>query len=156
MYRTLTIALLSTTLALVACTKSAQPAPAKPAEPTAAAAPAKPAEPATPAPAGAAPGNSELENKGIAMLQRMADLFVSDEKDCEKLAVDLKAFIAQNKGLITELNQLEHTQTEQQKATFEANNKGVQQALVERMKPALTACGSNPKVQAAMQDFPSD
>ncbi|MEO7733567.1 MAG: hypothetical protein ABIY55_21570 [Kofleriaceae bacterium] len=142
MLRTLTLAVSLTML--FACAKGDQPGPAKPA----------PAKPATSA---ATPGgNSELENKGIAMMQRMGEVFAADAADCEKLAVDIKAFIVQNRELLGQLNELERSQSDQEKSAFETRNKPVQEAVVAKMDPAMEKCGQNPSVQAAMKDFPSE
>ena len=167
MSRTFQLVLISALLAAGACKKSDAPAgnkteevkpadpakadPAKPAEP----AKADPAKPADPAPA-AGGANSELENKGIAMMQRMGDLFAADAADCEKLAVDIKAFIVQNRELIGRLNELERSQSDQEKAAFETRNKPVQDAVVAKMDPAMEKCGQNPSVQAAMKEFPTE
>lgn len=140
MLRTLAVSLTM----LFACAKADQPGPAKPA----------PAKPATPA--AMAGGNSELENKGIAMMQRMGDVFAADAADCEKLAVDIKAFIVQNRELLGQLNELERSQSDQEKSAFETRNKPVQEAVVAKMDPAMEKCGQNPSVQAAMKDFPSE
>jgi hypothetical protein len=170
MLRTFKIALFSATMLVAACKKSDKPAetkpadttkagdPSKPADPAAKPDPAKPADPAAkPAEPAAATGtNSELETKGIAMMQKMADVFAADEKDCEKLATDIKAFAAENKALFTELTAMEKKQSEQEKAAFEARNKGVQEAVMKKMGPTMTACGSNANVQAAMKEFPAD
>lgn len=167
MSRALQLVLLSVLLVTTACKKSETPAgtkteEAKPADP-AKADPAKPAEPAkvdpakpadpTPAAGGA---NSALENKGIAMMQKLGDVFANDAKDCDKLATDLKAFLAENKGLIKEMTELEKKQSEAEKAAFEARNKKVQEEVQGKMEPAAKACADNKNVQEAMRDFPTD
>jgi hypothetical protein len=144
MHRTLTLAVSLTML--FACAKADQPGPAKPA----------PAKPAAPPPAATVGGNSELENKGIAMMQRMGDMFAADAADCEKLAVDIKAFIVQNRELLGQLTELERSQSDQEKSAFEVRNKPVQDAVVAKMDPAMEKCGANPNVQAAMKNFPAD
>jgi hypothetical protein len=137
-------------------TKPADPAkadPAKPADP----AKADPAKPADPAPAAAAGGaNSDLENKGIAMMQKLGDVFASDASNCDKLATDLKAFLADNKALIKEMTELEKKQTEAEKTAFEARNKKVQEEVQAKMEPAAKACADNKNVQEAMREFPTD
>jgi hypothetical protein len=171
MLRTFKIALFSAMMMAAACKKSEKPA-ATTAEMTKAADPAKPAEPADPAakpagaapagaaPAGAAPAgagsNTELENKGIAMMQRMADMFAGDAKDCDRLAADIKGFIAQNKELLGQLMAMEKTLSDDQKAAFEARNKPVQEAMMTKMTPAMEACRDNKSVEAAMKEFPTD
>jgi hypothetical protein len=176
MLRTFKIALFSATMLVAACKKSDKPAtttaeattkaadPAKPADPTAKPADptAKPADPtAKPAdPAAAAPAatgtNSELETKGLAMMERMADMFAADAKDCDKLATDIKGFIAQNKELLGKLMANEKTQSDQQKSAFEARNKAAQESMMQKMTPAMTACRDNKNVEAAMKEFPTD
>lgn len=175
MLRTFTIALFSAMLLAAACKKSDKPAtvaaeattkapdPSKPADPAAKPADptAKPADPATPGPPpAAAPAgtgtNTELENKGIAMMQRMADMFATDAKDCDKLATDVKGFIAQNKELLGQLMAMEKKQTQQERTAFEARNKAVQSAMMEKMTPAMNACRDNKNLEAAMKEFPTD
>jgi hypothetical protein len=176
MPRTFQLVLFSVSLSILvvtaACKKSDAPAGTKPeetkpaTEPAKAGDPAKPADPAkaepakpadSPASAGAAGGtNSEVENKAIAMMQKLGDVFANDAKDCEKLATDLKAFLAENKALISEMTALEKKQTEAEKAAFEARNKAVQDAVQAKMEPAAKACSENKNVQAAMKEFPTD
>jgi len=167
MSRTFQLVLISALLAAGACKKSDAPAgnkteevkpadpakadPAKPAEP----AKADPAKPADPAPA-AGGANSELENKGIAMMQKLGDVFASDASNCDKLATDLKAFLADNKALIKEMTELEKKQTEAEKTAFEARNKKVQEEVQAKMEPAAKACADNKNVQAVLKDFPTD
>ncbi len=138
-------------------TEEAKPADtAKPAEPAKPADTAKPADPPPAAAGTAASSNSEVENKAIAMMQKLGDVFANDAKDCEKLATDLKAFLAENKALITEMTALVKKQTEAEKVAFEARNKAVQEAVQTKMEPAAKACADNKNVQAAMKEFPTD
>jgi hypothetical protein len=159
---------LSIVVALSACKKSDAPAgpkteEAKPADQSKAGDPSKPADtakadpakPAAPPPA-AAGTNSDFENKAIATMQKLGDVFANDAKDCEKLATDLKAFLAENKAVIVEMTALEKKQTEAEKAAFEARNKAVQDAVQAKMEPAAKACADNKNVQAAMKEFPTD
>ncbi|MEO7733566.1 MAG: hypothetical protein ABIY55_21565 [Kofleriaceae bacterium] len=166
MFRMLKIALFSATVMVAAC-KKADPADTKPAEATKVD-PAKPADPAVkpadpvakpadPAVKPAATGqNSELETKGIAMMQQMGDLFASNVKDCDKLADGIKGFITQNKPLLAQLSALEKGQSDAEKKAFEARNVGTQEEVMKKMEPAMKACGENPKVLAAMKEFPTD
>jgi hypothetical protein len=162
MLRRFRIATLLAVMAVAACKTSDKPAAPKPA-PTGAAAPAaKPAAPtaradppARPAdPALAAVVDSQLQTRSIAMMRRMADLFAADGKDCEKLAADLKTFIADNKSLLSQLDAL----TEEQKEAFPANVDvaAVQATIAEKMQGAMIACAENPSLRAAMQEFPAE
>jgi hypothetical protein len=179
MSRTFRLVLLSVSLSAsilvvtAGCKKSDAPAgtkieETKPADPTKAAEPkagdtakpadpVKPAEPAKPADPPAAGGtNSELENKAIAMMGKLGDVFAADAKDCEKLATDLRAFLNDNKATIAEMTALEKKQTEAEKTAFEARNKAAQEAAQAKMEPAAKACGDNKNVQAVLKDFPTD
>src|SRR5512139_1141035 len=102
MLRTLSIALSSMTL-MLACARADRPG-------TTAAPPATP--PADPAPV-AVPGNTELENRGVAMMQRLAGVFTASANDCEKLAFDLKAFIVVKREVLDQLAELERTQSDE-------------------------------------------
>src|SRR4029079_16678810 len=138
MPRAFLLVLLSVLVVTAACKKSETPAgtkteETKAADPAKAGDTAKPAEPAKTAaakpadPAPAAGGtNSEVEAKAIAMMQKLGDMFVADAKDCEKLATDLKAFLADNKTVISEMTAFEKKQSEADKAAFEARNKKTQ------------------------------
>jgi len=90
------------------------------------------------------------------MMQKMGDIFAADAKDCEKLATDIRAFIAQNKELLAQLTAMEKKETDQEKAAFETRNKGVQEAVMQKMGPAMQACHDNKSVEAAMKEFPAD
>lgn len=148
------IALFSAMTMVVAC-KADKPAGKKPDEATRVADPSKapdPVKPADPAvkppepPAEPAQGlgkNTELQDKGIAMMQRMADMFVADAKDCDKLAADIKKLVADNKSLLVALNAEAAKQTDQERTLFEARNKATQDAVNAKMTPVGQACASN-------------
>jgi hypothetical protein len=179
MLRTFKIALFSAVMLAAACKKSDKPAtmtaeattkaaePSKPADPAAgpvdpAAKPAdpaaKPADPAAGAATVAAPTgtNTELQSKGIAMMLRMADIFAGDGTDCEKLATDMRGFIAQNKLLLGQLIAMEKSLSEPDRAAFEARNKPAQDTMMQKMTPAMNACRDNKSLEAAMKEFPTD
>jgi hypothetical protein len=160
MLRTFTIALFSATMMAAACKNADKPATMAPEATTKAAASTKPADPAAkpadPVAASASGTNSELETKGVAMMQRMADMFAADAQDCEKLATDVKGFIAQNKELLGQLMAMEKKQSEQERTAFEARNKAAQAAMMQKMTPAMNACRDNKSLEAAMKEFPTD
>jgi hypothetical protein len=129
----------------------------------------QPVLPAPPPPAATASGarpesaktepvgsNTELETKGLAVMQRMADLFAADAKDCDKLGADLKAFVAENKPLIGDLLKHEGHQNAEQRAAFTRRNAVAQAAIAQKMQAALTACASNAAVLSAMKEFPGE
>ena len=167
MFRTATLVALA---AFAAC-KSSEKSAVAPAKPVESARSGGPGAPALPDPAAASPGsaagsaapaapvaaaNTELEDRGIAAMQKMADMFVADAKDCDKLGADLKAFIAENKALIGQLAELEDHQTDDQRAAFAKRNGAAQAAIGQKMQGALAACASSPAVLAAMKDFPGN
>jgi hypothetical protein len=131
---------------------SAKPAdPSKPADPA-----ADPAKPADPGAAADTNTNTALENDALAMMRKLGDVFADGAKDCEKLATDLRAFLAENKALMGKVSELEKTQTEAQRLAFDKRNQAVQDEIQAKMEPAAKACGDNKNVQAAMREFPSD
>ncbi len=127
----------------------APPAP-KPPEPAAPAAP----EPAKPAESSEKPTDAELEAKGFTIVSKMGDLFLADANDCEKLATDLKAFIAENKPAMLQLSEMERRQTPEEKKAYNQRTKAKQDEMMKRIQPAVEACKTNANVQAAMAEIP--
>lgn len=165
MLRRFRIATLSAVMTVAACKTSDKPAPPAPAPARTAAPAAKPtaptavpadpaAKPADPAPTAAV--TRELQGKAVAMMQRMADMFAADGKDCEKLAADLKAFIADNKDLLSRLEAMEAQESSEERGAFLTRIASVQADVAVKMQGAMTACAANPSVLAAMKEFPAE
>jgi len=161
MLRTFPVVLCSVAMLIIACKKAGKPSGATPdqvtktgapstpagAQPNVpAAAPAKSADPAS----GSSAASREREAKGLAMAQQMADLFVADAKDCEKMATDIRAFTAQNRALLDQLAEMEKHQTQEERAAFDQRNRATLEALLTKVTPAMTACRDNKSVEAAM------
>jgi len=125
-----------------------KPAPVKPPEP-----PVKRPDP-TPPPEAAKPTDAELEAKSFTMVEKMGDLFIADAKDCDKLAIDLKAFITENKPMMLQLSEMERRQTPEERTAYNQRTKERQDATMKRIQPAVDACKANPNVQAAMAEIP--
>lgn len=164
MLRTLCIATLSAvTLSACKTEKRVEPTPSPVAGPAAAHSDRPPElarpEPSPPAPAAgpAAPRfDPELEAKGHAMMNKLADLFVADAADCEKLAADVKAFAAENKALLSQLATAQGQKSYEDRLAYSKRNAAVQAAAATRMQAAMTACAGHPSLLAAMQDFPGE
>jgi hypothetical protein len=115
-----------------------------------------PASPPSPAAEAAAGSNTQLQNEGLAMMTKLAELFAADAKDCEKLATDIKGFGAQNKELMAKLSTMEKGLGEQESAAFEQRNQAAIKVVMDKMTPAMTACRGNKNVEAAMKELPTD
>ena len=144
-------------LVVGACKTDNQPKPAPAPAPAPevtkpAPAPAKPPE--APAPPAGKPTDTELEAKSFTMVEKMGDLFIADAKDCDKLAVDLKAFIAENKPVMLQLSEMERRQTPEEQKAYNERTKARQEATMKRIQPAVDACKTNANVQAAMAEIP--
>lgn len=166
MPRTLHVALFAA-LALAGCRSSDKPgaqgeAAAKPHDPTNGSGielvpePIEPrapgsAEPRAPVAAGS---NTPLQNRGIAMMQQLAELFAANEKDCERLASALTKFTRDNKQLYEDLTEMEKKLSEAEREAFEIRNQAVQEAVIRKITPAVTACRGNASVEAAMNELP--
>lgn len=167
MSRTFLAATLAAVLASACKTSDRRAAPPPPPAPRPAAPSSRPGAPpelpAAPEPAPppvaaaaepAAGSNSELEARGLAAMQKMAELFAADARDCDRLARDLKVFIADNRPLIAELVTFEDHQSDAQRAAFTRRNAATQAAIGLKMQSALSSCAANPAVLAAMKEFP--
>ena len=112
--------------------------PSGPAGPAAAAAPA----PATPA---------EAQARNIAAMQHLADTLAGDGQDCEKLAVDLKAFIAENRAVLAQLMAAANRPTDDAPSGAAA---AAAAAAARKLQTAMATCGATASVAAAMKDLP--
>lgn len=145
-------------LALLAGCKTKQTDPPPAAKPTEAvrsapgAAPAlpdPPASPAAPAAAPAAPADTQARN--IAAMQHLADTLAGDTQDCEKLAVDLKAFIADNRAVLAQLIAAANRPTD---AAPSGASHAAAAAVARKLQTAMAACATTASVAAAMKDLP--
>ena len=138
-----------------ACKTDNQPKPAPaPAPEVAKPAQVKPPEPPAKPPEAAKPTDAELEAKSFTMVEKMGDLFLADAKDCDKLAVDLKAFITENKPMMLQLSEMERRQTPEERTAYNQRTKARQDETMKRIQPAVDACKTNANVQAAMAEIP--
>jgi hypothetical protein len=164
--KTLSILLLSSSLAFVGCKKKedAATAPAtgsatKPAEATpVAAAPA--AAPATPPAAPAAGGTTiasdeEYVAKATAAMDKMIDVFKTAGTDCDKLADGITKFVADNADFIKSSKAYEKTHPDAQKK-FDEAGKDKMKSFEEAAGPAMTSCKDNKKVADAMTKMSAD
>ena len=157
-----TATLLALTLQAGCKTKPADPPPAARAnEPARSGAPAtpalpdppRPAEPPAAAPAAPAPATGpEAEARNIATMQQLADTLAADIKDCEKLGVDLKAFIVDHRPLLRQLI----AAADQPAGHGDTANRAAAAAAARTLQSAMTVCAGTSSVAAAMKELPAD
>lgn len=111
----------------------------------------------TPAPAAATSGSTAArEGEAIALMQQMGDIFSANLKDCDKLAVELKAFIGEHRAALGAMTAMLSKLSAAEQAAFEQRNKATQDAISQKMQAGVMACGQNPNVQAALRDLPGE
>ena len=116
--------------------------------------PPVPAAPATQATLDGIGSDADIEAKGCDALVTMGDLFAANAADCEKLAADLRTFVAQNHELLTQFAQLDKTRTNEQKAAFAARHKETIEAIEKDMAAAADHCRDNKAVESALESIP--
>lgn len=155
MSRTFRTAMLLAVTLLAGCkTKPADPPAAKPTEAARSAPGAPPAlpDPQAPSAAAAAPATpAEAQAWNIAALQHLADTLADDAKDCEKLAVDLKAFIAGNRPLLAQLMAAANRPADDLPS---GANHTAAAAAARKLQTAMSTCAATSSVAAAMKDLP--
>jgi hypothetical protein len=120
-------------------------APALPdSQPSGTAAPAAPAAPAPATPA-------EAQARNIAAMQHLADTLAGDGQDCEKVAVDLRAFIAGNRAVLTQLMASANRPIDD--APIGATRAAAADAA-RKLQTAMATCAATSSVAAAMKDLP--
>ncbi len=98
--------------------------------------------------------NNDMETKGLALMDKMTDMFVADGTNCDKLAADLKTFITQNKPFMEQLETYEKTQTAEQKHNFEIRNMERTETGAAKIKPVMEACATSTALQTVLKDMP--
>jgi hypothetical protein len=162
MSRTFCTAMLLAALLAGCKTKQADPTAARPAEARRTAPGAAPALPDPPSgPASAPPGSvqdpahtqaqNEAQARNIAALQHLADTLGDDARDCDKLAVDLKAFIAGNRALLAELMAAANRPSDDLPS---GANHAAAAAAARKLQTAMATCVASSSVAAAMKDLP--
>jgi hypothetical protein len=104
-----------------------------------------------PGPAAAKADDTAMQDKSIALVDKVADIFTQAGKDCDKLAAGLEKFAVDNKETFAELKAWAARQTPAEKQAMAAKNKDRIPALMMKMALATQACGTNPAVTAALK-----
>ena len=99
----------------------------------------KPAPPAAP----------PLEDRALATIDRLADLFVADGSDCDKLADDVTAFAADHHDVFTAIQQMTPPEGSAREA-FEARNAARMDAIQHKIAGAVQTCATNARLGAAI------
>ncbi|HEX3476902.1 MAG TPA: hypothetical protein VHT91_17880 [Kofleriaceae bacterium] len=157
MSRTFRTAMLLAAALLAGCkTKQADPPPAaRPTEMARSAPGAPPALPDSPAgtaaPAAAPATPAEAQARNIVAMQHLADTLADDAQDCEKVAVDLKAFIAENRAALAQLMAAANRPVDDAPT---GANRAAAAAAARKLQTAMTTCAATSSVAAAMKDLP--
>jgi len=125
-------------------------------KPTDGAAPA--AGTAAPAPAAEkkeeAKPTEDMEEKSLALMEKMSAIFSNNASDCDKMGTELDAFIKENSENFRKLKDYGEKQTPEQKKAFTEKNKGKMEATMKKMEVGMKACMTNQKVMEAMKSMP--
>ena len=95
-----------------------------------------------------------MEEKSLALMEKMSEIFSSNASDCDKMGTELNAFIKENSENFRKLKDYGEKQTPEQKKAFTEKNKGKMEATMKKMEPGLKACMTNQKVVEAMKSMP--
>jgi len=146
----------------VAACSSSKPAPATTPANVAGpeVAPAEPAEPATPAePAavtGEAPGDAIAHNaadvvaKATVLFTDLGDAIAHNASNCGAMAIAIDQTIDRHRPFLVESKRWKGNAAVEAKMLEGLQQTGVLEKTMEKMVPGLQACGTDPKVQAAL------
>jgi hypothetical protein len=107
-----------------------------------------------PAPAPDPAAAAELERRGVAAIQQLGDTLAGDANDCERIAADLRTFVAGNKPLLAQLAAAQQRDTDNPRSA--AVRSGASASAGQKLQQAIAICASNPGVVAVMKEFPAD
>lgn len=92
------------------------------------------------------------EEKAIALMGKIVDIYDASGEDCAKLAADLKAFTAKNKAELMVQTEWKTKLTPEQRDALDTKYRTELQ-LSKKMGPAAQACGDDPGLQAALREL---
>jgi hypothetical protein len=92
----------------------------------------------------------------LTLSERMAEIAVRDRGDCARMGADLTRFFEENASVIAAVKTAERARSAEAQAEFERTHRARIDAIATRMMPALTACGSDPRVANAMRSLGDD
>lgn len=158
MSRTFRTAMLLAVTLLAGC-KTEQPDPPSAARPARTARSAPRVSPALPDPPRSAPeappavalgAPAETHARNMAAMQHLADTLTSDATDCDKLAVDLRGFIAENRPLVAMLVAAANWPSDARQA---GSDHASAATVARQLHAAVVACAGTPGVASAMKDL---
>lgn len=91
-------------------------------------------------------GCSSTEEKGITLMEDLANIVESNKEDCDKMGEALKAKIDSNKGLLEDLNKL--GKDSEKKISEEQKTRLMGASM--KMMGGMMKCQANEKVKGAM------
>ncbi len=103
---------------------------------------------AAPTPAAAEEVTKADAAKITTFMDKLADITVADQNNCDKMATDVSAHIDANKDLVNKANKATAGG-----AKLPKDSQDKVMASVNKMMPALQKCMQNPKVEAAFDKF---
>jgi hypothetical protein len=105
--------------------------------------------------AGAAMSKEEMGEKGVAMMEAMANAIDENKEDCAAMATAIQKVADENRDFMAEAKKQEESNPEYKKWFDEQYGEKTKE-LTEKMGPGMQACGADPAVQAAMKSLAGD
>lgn len=110
--------------------------------------------PTTTTPSATPPASSidpAVFDQALTVAEKMVEIVVADQNNCDKMAVDLKKFIDENKEIIQKAKEQNKKLTTAEKHTLQEKYETRIRAMAEKGEKASKKCESNPKVKDAMR-----
>jgi hypothetical protein len=98
-----------------------------------------------------ADANSDIAEKMVRLLERIATLVDTNKSDCNAMGDKLNAVIDENSAFIADAKARSGAMSQAERDAIQARYGARLQAATMKMMPGIRACATNPKVNAAIK-----
>jgi len=88
--------------------------------------------------------------KAVQILERVATVVQTNESDCDKMGGKLAKIVDENAAFLASAKSRAESMPAGERSAIESRYRPRILAAVEKMRPGMAKCGSNPKVSGAL------
>lgn len=97
-----------------------------------------------------ADSNSEMVEKAVQILERIASVVDANQNDCNIMGDKLGKIVDENAAFLAQAKARADALPPGERNAIESRFRGRIMAAIGKMRPGMMKCGSNPKVQSAL------
>jgi hypothetical protein len=95
--------------------------------------------------------DAKMAEDQMVLLEKLGDLLSADKSDCDKMAVDLNRYVADNKERLSAIKAWSKGLGPEQKKALEEKYKARTETAVKKIHAGLNSCAKSKSVQDALK-----